>query len=240
MPPGLNPPFHPAAPHQTVVRNFQPTPSSTSYDSEKAKMLRGQFFQWMDKTLADDRVRCKRALVSFNNACMADDAGDLISWQILKQILLPNSSNSLHTDKPIGSLGAGAVVETPFQCEYGYNIKICDDVHIGRNCTITDVYTVIIGRNTTIGPKVTIVAGTPADRQGINSKWKGYPVIIEENVIIGAGAFIYPGVRLGAGCTIDPGSMVKHDVLPNQRVGPPAAVLVRQHWSAVDGIMRML
>jgi white-opaque regulator 2 len=161
-----------AAPHRTDVRNFQDPAHMTfrieqeeesmpSSASEKTKMLRGKFFRWMDPTLATDRLRCKRALVCFNNAGMADDAADPISRKMLGRVLVPDSSNSLHTDKPIGSLGPGAVVETPFRCEYGYNIKISEDVYIGPECTIIDACTVIIGQKTTIEPKVTIIAGGP-------------------------------------------------------------------------------
>jgi acetyltransferase-like isoleucine patch superfamily enzyme len=37
---------------------------------------------------------------------------------------------------------------------------------------------------------------------------------IENDVIIGDGSFIYQGVTLGARCIIEPGSVVKHNVLP--------------------------
>jgi white-opaque regulator 2 len=205
---------------------YPPSHLAAPSDNEKAMMLRGESFTWIDPTLVLDRLRCKMALVCFNdNTGMADD--DLISWKLLKRVLVPDSSNSLHMDKPIGSLGPGAVVETPFQCEYGYNIKIGENVHIGRKCTIIDAGTVIIGQETTIGPMVTIIAGAPVNRKGINSRWEGRPVIIEDNVIVGAGVFIYRGVRLGARCTIEPGSVVKYNVLPDQRIGPPAAVRYR-------------
>jgi acetyltransferase-like isoleucine patch superfamily enzyme len=235
-----NPPFYSEVAHRhTDGRNFQDpalvaltmeqesaTRSSASCNSEKTNMLCGKPFNRIDPTLVADRLSCQGALSRFNNAGMANDPAELVSWEMLRQVVQPGSShNSLHTDKPVGSLGSGVIVETPFQCEYGYNINIGDDVHIGRGCTIIDACTVIIGQKTTIGPKVTIIAGAPVDRKGVNSKWKGQPVIIEANVIIDAGACIYPGVRLGTNCTIEPGSVVKHDVLPGQRVGPQAAIL---------------
>lgn len=49
-------------------------------------------------------------------------------------------------------------------------------------------------------------------------------ITIEYDVIIGDGSFIYQGVTLGARCIIEPGSVAKHDVLPEQRFGLPARV----------------
>jgi acetyltransferase-like isoleucine patch superfamily enzyme len=122
-------------------------------------------------------------------------------------------------------------VDTPFDCEYGYNIKIGEDVEIGRNCTIVDVCPVIIGQKTSIGRNVSIISGGPGtdnmDRKGVNSTWQGRAIPIENDVIIGEGSYIYQGVRLGARCTIEPGSVVKHDVLPDQRFGPPASVPIQ-------------
>jgi acetyltransferase-like isoleucine patch superfamily enzyme len=234
-------PAHPHAPHADVS-NFQNTArmalnieqqqsatrSSTNEESEKVKMIRGQAFKRSDPTLAADRLRCKAALQRFNNAGMVDQTADTTSWNILKQVLSPTPTASMAPkDKTVGSLGPGTVIDTPFDCEYGYNIKIGEDVDIGRNCTIVDVCPVIIGQKTSIGKNVSIISGGPGtdnvDRKGVNSTWQGRAITIENDVIIGEGSYIYQGVRLGARCTIEPGSVVKHDVLPDQRFGPPAS-----------------
>jgi acetyltransferase-like isoleucine patch superfamily enzyme len=52
------------------------------------------------------------------------------------------------------------------------------------------------------------------------------PVIIEDDVWIGPNATILKGVRLGAGCFIEAGALVTHDVPPHARVaGNPAQVI---------------
>jgi acetyltransferase-like isoleucine patch superfamily enzyme len=208
------------------------TRSSTNDESEKTKMIRGQAFKRSDPILAADRLRCKAALQRFNNAGMVDQIADTTSWNILKQVLSPTpTAGTAPKDKTVGSLGPGTVIDTPFDCEYGYNIKIGEDVDIGRNCTIVDVCPVFIGQKTSIGKNVTIISGGPGtdnvDRKGVNSTWQGRAITIESDVIIGEGSYIYQGVRLGARCTIEPGSVVKHDVLADQRFGPLASAPIQ-------------
>jgi acetyltransferase-like isoleucine patch superfamily enzyme len=212
----------------SIEQQQSATRSSTNDESEKTKMIRGQAFKRSDPTLAADRLRCKAALHRFNNAGMVDQTADTTSWNILKQVLSPTPTVGMAPkDKTVGSLGPGTVIDTPFDCEYGYNIKIGEDVEIGRNCTIVDVCPVIIGQKTSIGRNVSIISGGPGtdnvDRKGVNSTWQGRAITIENDVIIGEGSYVYQGVRLGARCTIEPGSVVKHDVLPDQRFGPPAS-----------------
>jgi acetyltransferase-like isoleucine patch superfamily enzyme len=88
-------------------------------------------------------------------------------------------------DKTVGSLGPGAVVDTPFDYKYGYNIKIGEDIEIARNCTIVDVCPVIIGQKTSIRRNVSIISGGPrtanVDRKGVNSTWQGRPITIKND-----------------------------------------------------------
>jgi acetyltransferase-like isoleucine patch superfamily enzyme len=227
--PGHNtsqPPPGPPPPAQSATR------SSTNDDSEKKKMIRGQAFKRSDPTLAADRLRCKAALQRFNSAGVVDQTADTTIWKLLQQVITPTPNASLAPeDKTIGSLGGGAVVEPPFDCEYGYNIKIGEDVDIGGNCLIVDVCPVIIGQKTTIGRKVSIISGGPGtdnvDRKGVNSMWQGEAITIGNDVIIGEGSCIYRGVKLGARCTIEPFSVVKCNVDPDQRFGPLASGPIR-------------
>jgi acetyltransferase-like isoleucine patch superfamily enzyme len=52
------------------------------------------------------------------------------------------------------------------------------------------------------------------------------PVVIEDDVWIGAGCMIFKGVRIGAGSFVEPGSVLTSDVPPRSRVrGNPAQVI---------------
>jgi acetyltransferase-like isoleucine patch superfamily enzyme len=215
-----------------------------SEETEKGKMMRGHPFRFSDPTLMADRERCRTALSRYNNAASSADAA---SFQLLKQILVPSatgngngnggghghgyayepvysrgSGNGNGKDKLIGYLAPGVIVETPFKCHYGYNIKLSEDVYVGENCTIIDAFGVTIGSKTSLGPNVTIITGGPGrdlvDRQGTNSTWTGKPVVIEGEVLVGAGVVIHPGVTLGRGCTIEAGAVVMSSVDANQTV----------------------
>ena len=187
-------------------------------------MLRGLEFKFTDPELMNERDKCRNALRNFNDA---GRPGTGSSFSLLKDIISPPFSK----DKTNGYLGPGTMVETPFRCHYGYNIKLLEDVYIGENCTIIDAYQVTIGSKTTIGPNVTILTAEPGHdqsyRKGALSTWRGKPVTIEGEVWIGAGAVICPGVTLMRGCTVEPGTVVKPyaTVAPRQVVGPaPLAV----------------
>ncbi|KAJ8122444.1 hypothetical protein O1611_g9837 [Lasiodiplodia mahajangana] len=129
-----------------------------------------------------------------------------------------------------GRVGQEVVVESPFTCDYGYNITIGSNVMIGRNCTILDPVEINIGDNCIIGPNVTLlgVSNIVTDlkkRMGSKSPQIGGHIIIDEEVCIGAGAIIQHGIRIGRGASISPGAVVVKDV-PRYTVvaGNPAEV----------------
>ena len=195
-------------------------------------MLENQPFRFGDATLIADRARCKAALDRYHNAGTSHDN---VSFQLLRQVFAP-PENLPWKDRPIGSIGADTVIEPHFKCHYGYNIKLGDKVYIGADCTIVDASTVTIGSQTSIGDNVTIIAGAVGkgilDRQGATGIWQGRPVTIGKEVDVGAGSFIYQGVTIGEGATIEPGTHVKNDVPKGQTVGPPAGMIIKEELLA--------
>jgi maltose O-acetyltransferase len=125
----------------------------------------------------------------------------------------------------LGSVGRDVAVRAPFFVDYGYNIHLADRVFMNFNCVILDVAEVTIGAATAIGPGVQILtADHPRDpalrRTGQES---GKPIHIGENVWIGGGAVILPGVTIGDDAVIGAGAVVTRDVAPGATVvGNPA------------------
>lgn len=189
---------------------------------QKEKMLSGQLFKYNDPLLVEDRKRCKIALKQFHevdNSTMG--VAETERARKLREVFAPTRNpltNMPYTYKwdPMGAIGPGSVVETPFSCHYGYNIRIGEDVYIGENCTIVDSCTVTIGAKTWIGQNVTILtamAHTSMNmRAGSGAKWQGKAVTIAEDVHIGAGVIIYPGVTIKRGAQVEPGTVVKKDI----------------------------
>lgn len=126
------------------------------------------------------------------------------------------------------SCGNHPIIEPPFFCDYGQNISIGENFYSNHNLIILDTSEVIIGDNVFIAPNVSIyTAGHPLDvtrrNQGLEY---GKPINIGDNVWIGGGVTITPGVNVGDNCVIGAGSIVTKDIPPNSlAVGNPCRVV---------------
>ena len=96
----------------------------------------------------------------------------------------------------------------PFFCDFGYNIRLGDNVFLNFNCVILDINEVTIGDRTQIGPMVQIYAADhPRDAKSRAEGLEfGRPVTIGADVWIGGGAILVPGVTIGDGAVIGAGS----------------------------------
>ncbi|KAJ6112600.1 Maltose/galactoside acetyltransferase [Penicillium capsulatum] len=190
-------------------------------ETEKEKMIKGELYRPFDVQLVEDRDRCKRALWRFNNAC--NPISGLSSKEqnrLLKDILVPPSDSMVNSPSggamPRGSIGQGAVVEAPFTCHYGYNIKIGEDVMISHGCLFVDDCGIQVRAHTWIGPNVTILSSSAhpnmQERKGSQSRLQGREIIIEEDCYIGAGCTIYPGIVIQRGAYIAPGQIITQHI----------------------------
>lgn len=165
--------------------------------SEKEKMLSGELYNAMDPQLVAERRRARLLLKALNDT--RDDQQEERA-RLLRE-LIPDT-------------GQGAWIEPPFYCDYGTNITLGDKVYFNFNCVVLDVAPVRVGSGTLIGPAVQIYAAThplsaAERRSGLEL---GKPVEIGEEVWIGGGAILCPGVRIGARSVIGAGSVVTRDI----------------------------
>ena len=114
----------------------------------------------------------------------------------------------------IPAAGQGVWIEPPFYCDYGSNITLGPKVFFNFNCVVLDVAPVRIGSGVLIGPAVQIYTathplGAAERRTGLEG---GRPIEIGDEVWIGGGAILCPGVRIGARSVIGAGSVVTRDV----------------------------
>lgn len=119
----------------------------------------------------------------------------------------------------LGYIGPGFFLHSPFRCDFGFNISIGENFVGNYNITILDEAEVVIGDNVFIGPNVGIYTITHAlqPMQRNEGIMRAMPVRIGNNVWIGAGAVILPGVEIGDNAVIGAGSVVTRNV--------PASVL---------------
>lgn len=128
-----------------------------------------------------------------------------------------------------GTAKEGLCIESNFHCDLGFNIHVGNNFYAGYNCTILDMAEVIIGDNCLIAPNVGIyTAGhsiSPVDRHK-----SGYalPITIGDNVWIGGGSVILPGVSIGDNSIVAAGSVVTRDVPANVIVGGNPARLMKK------------
>lgn len=128
----------------------------------------------------------------------------------------------------VGSLGEGAFVKPPLWVDYGENIHIGARSFINYNCTALDVAPITIGEDCMIGPNVQLLTPThPLDprlrRQHLEA---AKPITIGDNVWLGGGVIVCPGVTIGDNSVVGAGSVVTRDIPPNVvAMGSPARVV---------------
>ena len=125
-------------------------------------------------------------------------------------------------------VGEGAWIEPPLRANWGSHTHLGNYVYANFNLTLVDDTHVYIGDHVMIGPNVTIsAAGHPIEPNLRREAMQfNMPVRIEENVWIGAGAILLPGVTIGKNSVIGAGSVVTRDIPENVvAVGVPCRVL---------------
>ncbi|GAA4307631.1 acetyltransferase-like isoleucine patch superfamily enzyme [Actinomadura luteofluorescens] len=126
-------------------------------------------------------------------------------------------------------LPARVTIYPPFYTDHGLRLDLAERVFINQNCTFLDYAGIRLGERVMIGPKATfITVGHPVD-PGERREWlTGGPIDVAENVWIGAGATILPGVSIGRDSVVAAGAVVADDVPPSSLVTGGKADLNRQ------------
>ncbi|WFE94869.1 DapH/DapD/GlmU-related protein [Micromonospora sp. WMMD987] len=118
----------------------------------------------------------------------------------------------------------------PFYTDHGLRLELAERVFVNQNCTFLDYAGIRLAEGVLVGPRVTfITGGHPVDPQERREWLTGAPIDVAENVWIGAGATILPGVSIGRDAVVAAGAVVADDVPPATLVtGPKASV--RRQW----------
>jgi maltose O-acetyltransferase len=164
--------------------------------TERQKMVAGELYDPFDPELAAARERAR-------DLCRALNATREVQREERRRILR----------ELFGAGGDTAWMQPPFFCDYGANIALGERVFFNFNCVVLDVCPVRIGGFTLFGPAVQIyTAMHPEDAAQRRGREFGRPVEIGEDVWVGGGAIILPGVTIGARAIIGAGSVVTRDI----------------------------
>lgn len=178
--------------------------------TEREKMLAGQLYDCGDAELLTQWHKAKNLAREYNQLDSTDAAA---KDRILTELL--------------GGRGANLWITAPFYVDYGNNIYFGNNCEVNINCTFLDDNRIIIGDNALIAPNVQIYTAfhptNAADRFGPQKedgsfafcKTQTAPVIIGNNVWIGGGAILLPGVHIGNNVVIGAGSVVTRDIPDN-------------------------
>jgi maltose O-acetyltransferase len=178
--------------------------------TEKEKMLAGLPYDCGDPQLLQQWHKAKD-LVRDYNAC---DSADLQKKdEILSELL--------------GKRGEHLWITPPFYVDYGENIYFGNNCEVNMNCTFLDDNKIVIGEHALIAPNVQIYtafhptnAAQRFQKTGSQDDFdfcitQTAPVIIGDNVWIGGGVIILPGVTIGNNVVIGAGSVVTKDIPDN-------------------------
>ncbi|HEY4153705.1 MAG TPA: DapH/DapD/GlmU-related protein [Pseudolysinimonas sp.] len=127
-------------------------------------------------------------------------------------------------------LSGTVTIYPPFFTDHGFNLELSERVFVNQNCTFLDYAGIRIGDGTMIAPRVTfITVGHPVEPEPRHHHLTGGSIDVAENVWIGAGATILPGVTIGRDAVIAAGAVVADDVPAASLVAGPKAT-VRRAW----------
>lgn len=161
------------------------------------QMRAGQLYRADDPQLQADHRRCQLLLEQYNATSVEDEDR---RRNLLGQLL--------------GTCGAGVIIKPTLRCDYGQYIHIGEGTFINYDAVLLDVQTISIGRFCQFGPRVQILtASHPVDPAPRRAGWEaGDAVVIGNNVWLGAGVIVLPGVTIGDDSVIGAGSVVTRDV----------------------------
>jgi maltose O-acetyltransferase len=179
--------------------------------SERERMLRGDPYDTRDPELLALAHRARALLAEYSATPSTDGAA---RRSLLTQLL--------------GGVGDEVWIEPPFFCDYGVHVHIGPTTFVNVNCVFLDSAEIRIGANVLIAPSVQLLTATHplraadrivpvADRANGRSPYRTHarPITVGDEVWIGAGTIVFPGVTIGDGATIGAGSLVTTDIPPH-------------------------
>lgn len=175
------------------------------------RMLAGDLYLASDPAIQRSLLRAARLVERYNRSSVDEPA---LRRQLLEELL--------------GQVGPEVEIRPPFACDHGTQITIGARTFANFGLVALDVARITIGEDVQIAPNVQLLTAThPLDPGPRRAKLESArPITIGDNVWLGGGAIVCPGVTIGDNSVIGAGAVVIRDVPANVvAVGNPARVV---------------
>jgi maltose O-acetyltransferase len=177
----------------------------------RERMDRGELYRADAPDLVAARERAQRLQQAYNGT----EPGDATGRSALLSELL-------------GEVGEGVVVLPTFRCDYGFNVSIGAGTFVNFDAVLLDTSPIRIGEACQLAPRVQLLTAThPVDPGPRRAGWEyGAPITLGDNVWLGGGVIVCPGVAIGDDTVVGAGAVVSRDLPAGVvAVGNPARVL---------------
>jgi maltose O-acetyltransferase len=190
--------------------------------TERERMLAGEEYNCHDPELIEMAIVARRRVATF---CALDPGDEEGRFEVLQEIF--------------GRVDSGVHIEAPFYADYGVHTSIGHATFINVNFMLIDDAPVAIGKRCLFGPAVQLVTAKhplrASDRRTAveevdagSAMWRtmSAPITIGDDVWLGSGVIVLPGVTIGDRCTVGAGSVVTDDIPSDSlALGAPAKVV---------------
>lgn len=179
--------------------------------SMRERMTAGDLYIADDPEIAEAGSRALDLIAAYNQTRVRQAA---LRRQLLEELL--------------GAIGEGTEIRPPFYVDYGSHIRIGARCFANFGFVALDVAAITIGDDVQIGPNVQLLTPThPVAPEPRRAKWEAAePIAIGDNVWLGGGAIVLPGVSIGDDTVVGAGAVVTRDLPANVvAVGNPARVV---------------
>lgn len=178
----------------------------------KSRMHQSKLYYCNDEALMAEQMQCLEKLYDFNHTRPSEQARRA---EMLRDMF--------------AEIGDNCYIEPPLHANWGgRHVHFGHDVYANFNLTLVDDDHIYVGDCVLFAPNVTLATGTHPIEPTIRRKQAQYnaPIHIGDNVWIGAGAVVLPGVSIGENSVIGAGSVVTKDIPANVvAIGCPCRVL---------------
>ncbi|WIK64182.1 sugar O-acetyltransferase [Gleimia hominis] len=128
----------------------------------------------------------------------------------------------------LGGIGEDVHIRPPARFDYGSNTYIGEGTFVNYGLACLDVARVTIGKNCQIATNVQLLTALhPLEVEPRKARWEAAdPITIGDNVWLGGGVIVCPGVTIGDNSVIGAGSVVVKDIPADViAVGNPCRIL---------------